>query len=207
MVEVASGKVRAYTALIYAGDSAHDLSVKLSPCMCSYSSCPGWRNDWHMHQTFISAPGTVMSQLAQARPHNVLHFLVYLCDWFLPFQALYLIATNGTPDLQNPEKLSKTFKDFLTKTLEMDVERRGGATDLLQVCVCVGGCGWVCVCSSLLFIPLTPPSLLILPHTPLFTHPSSYPLHPSLSTHSPPVPLLPPILPSLLHTHTAPLPT
>ena len=25
-----------------------------------YSSSPGWRNDWHMHQTFILAPGTVM---------------------------------------------------------------------------------------------------------------------------------------------------
>ena len=25
-------------ALIYAGDLAHDLTVKLSPCMCSYSS-------------------------------------------------------------------------------------------------------------------------------------------------------------------------
>ena len=36
------------------------LSMKLSPCMCSYSSCPGWRNDWHIHHTFISAPGTFM---------------------------------------------------------------------------------------------------------------------------------------------------
>ena len=42
------------------GDSANDLSVKLSPCMCSYSSCPGWRNDWNMYQTFISVPGTDM---------------------------------------------------------------------------------------------------------------------------------------------------
>ena len=48
-------------------------------------------------------------------------------------QALYLIATNGTPELQNPEKLSRIFKDFLNKTLEMDVEKRGTATELLQV--------------------------------------------------------------------------
>ena len=54
-------------------------------------------------------------------------------------QALYLIATNGTPDLQNPDKLSKVFKDFLTKTLEMEVEKRGSATDLLQVGGWVGG--------------------------------------------------------------------
>ena len=49
------------------------------------------------------------------------------------FQALYLIATNGTPELQNPEKLSRLFKEFLNKTLEMDVDKRGTATDLLQV--------------------------------------------------------------------------
>ena len=27
------------------GDSAHNLIVKLSPCMCSHNSCHGWRND------------------------------------------------------------------------------------------------------------------------------------------------------------------
>ena len=26
----------------------HDFGVKLSPCMCSHVSCPGWRNGWHM---------------------------------------------------------------------------------------------------------------------------------------------------------------
>jgi len=44
-----------------------------------------------------------------------------------------LIATNGTPELQNPEKLSRLFKEFLNKTLEMDVDKRGTATELLQV--------------------------------------------------------------------------
>ena len=32
-----------------------------------------------------------------------------------PLRALYLIATNGTPELQNPENLSDTFKDFLCR--------------------------------------------------------------------------------------------
>ena len=36
--------LRSVQALINAGDSAYDLSVKFSPCMCSYSSCSGWRN-------------------------------------------------------------------------------------------------------------------------------------------------------------------
>ncbi|AWO99238.1 Non-specific serine/threonine protein kinase [Scophthalmus maximus] len=50
-----------------------------------------------------------------------------------PLRALYLIATNGTPELQNPEKLSTTFRDFLNRCLEMDVEKRGSAKELLQV--------------------------------------------------------------------------
>ncbi|XP_077579194.1 serine/threonine-protein kinase PAK 1 [Stigmatopora nigra] len=49
-----------------------------------------------------------------------------------PLRALYLIATNGTPELQNPEKLSSTFRDFLNRCLEMDVEKRGSAKELLQ---------------------------------------------------------------------------
>uniref|UniRef100_A0A673GLJ4 non-specific serine/threonine protein kinase n=1 Tax=Sinocyclocheilus rhinocerous TaxID=307959 RepID=A0A673GLJ4_9TELE len=47
-------------------------------------------------------------------------------------KALYLIATNGTPEVQNPEKLSSVFRDFLNCCLEMDVEKRGSAKELLQ---------------------------------------------------------------------------
>ncbi|XP_075040420.1 serine/threonine-protein kinase PAK 3 isoform X3 [Mixophyes fleayi] len=49
-----------------------------------------------------------------------------------PLRALYLIATNGTPELQNPERLSAVFRDFLNRCLEMDVDRRGSAKELLQ---------------------------------------------------------------------------
>jgi len=49
-----------------------------------------------------------------------------------PLRALYLIATNGTPELNNPENLSDTFKDFLCQCLEMDVAKRGSASELLQ---------------------------------------------------------------------------
>ncbi|KAF9277665.1 signal transducing kinase of the PAK [Linnemannia elongata] len=49
-----------------------------------------------------------------------------------PLRALYLIATNGTPALQNPEKLSYEFKDFLAKCLEVDPEKRPTASELLK---------------------------------------------------------------------------
>ncbi|KAI9230456.1 MAG: kinase-like domain-containing protein [Piptocephalis tieghemiana] len=48
-----------------------------------------------------------------------------------PLRALYLIATNGTPSLQSPESLSLTFRDFLSKCLEVDTERRPTATEIL----------------------------------------------------------------------------
>uniref|UniRef100_A0A8P4GAA1 non-specific serine/threonine protein kinase n=1 Tax=Dicentrarchus labrax TaxID=13489 RepID=A0A8P4GAA1_DICLA len=49
-----------------------------------------------------------------------------------PLRALYLIATNGTPELQSPEKLSPVFRSFLSRCLEMDVEKRGSSRELLQ---------------------------------------------------------------------------
>ncbi|KAI1317541.1 signal transducing kinase of the PAK [Mortierella claussenii] len=49
-----------------------------------------------------------------------------------PLRALYLIATNGTPALQHPEKLSADFTDFLAQCLEVDPEKRPTATELLK---------------------------------------------------------------------------
>ena len=50
-----------------------------------------------------------------------------------PLKALYLIATNGTPQIANPESLSPIFRDYLAKTLEVDAEKRPNATEVLQV--------------------------------------------------------------------------
>jgi p21-activated kinase 1 len=50
-----------------------------------------------------------------------------------PLKALYLIATNGTPTINNPEALSDVFKDYLAKALEVDAEKRPDAMNLLKV--------------------------------------------------------------------------
>jgi len=49
-----------------------------------------------------------------------------------PLKALYLIATNGTPKLKDPDKLSSSFKNFLTRCLEVDVKNRATAEELLH---------------------------------------------------------------------------
>ncbi|KAI9280786.1 protein kinase [Sporodiniella umbellata] len=49
-----------------------------------------------------------------------------------PLRALYLIANNGTPKLQNPEALSPVFRDFLKKCLQVDVDLRPSAAEILQ---------------------------------------------------------------------------
>jgi protein-serine/threonine kinase len=50
-----------------------------------------------------------------------------------PLKALYMIATNGTPTLRNPENLSTLFKNFLHVSLEIDVGKRASSDDLLRV--------------------------------------------------------------------------
>ena len=49
-----------------------------------------------------------------------------------PLKALYLIATNGKPEIKARDKLSAVLLDFLNKCLEVDVERRAAAEELLQ---------------------------------------------------------------------------
>ncbi|CAJ0825860.1 8064_t:CDS:10 [Entrophospora sp. SA101] len=49
-----------------------------------------------------------------------------------PLKALYLIATNGTPTLKKPDKLSRELKSFLAVCLCVDVKSRATALELLD---------------------------------------------------------------------------
>ncbi|GBN62920.1 Serine/threonine-protein kinase PAK 3, partial [Araneus ventricosus] len=49
-----------------------------------------------------------------------------------PLKALYLIATTGKPKIQDRAKLSPELCDFLDKCLEVDVDKRSTAEELLE---------------------------------------------------------------------------
>lgn len=49
-----------------------------------------------------------------------------------PLRALYLISSRGAPSLQNPEAASKLLKAFLEASLQVDVDKRPDATELMQ---------------------------------------------------------------------------
>ena len=48
-------------------------------------------------------------------------------------RALYLIATNGRPEIKDKKSISPEFLDFLDKCLNVDVKARPTAASLLQV--------------------------------------------------------------------------
>ena len=50
-----------------------------------------------------------------------------------PLRALYLIATNGTPQIKEDQNLTAVFRDFLAFALKVDPEKRASAHDLLKV--------------------------------------------------------------------------
>ncbi|KAI5305031.1 Chitin synthase, class 2 [Ascosphaera pollenicola] len=57
-----------------------------------------------------------------------------------PLKALFLIATNGTPRLKHPERLSKELKSFLSVCLCVDVKSRATSEELLSHEYMKAGC-------------------------------------------------------------------
>lgn len=55
-----------------------------------------------------------------------------------PLRALYLIATNGTPQIKAEEELTPVFRDFLGQALKVDPEKRANAKELLIVSAIYG---------------------------------------------------------------------
>ncbi|KAL8957497.1 MAG: hypothetical protein Q9193_005248 [Seirophora villosa] len=49
-----------------------------------------------------------------------------------PLKALFLITTNGTPTLKNPDRLSRELKVFLSQCLTVTVENRATAEEILR---------------------------------------------------------------------------
>ncbi|KAI9464232.1 Pkinase-domain-containing protein [Boletus coccyginus] len=78
---------------------------------------------WSLGIMAIGKPGDQSYQMIEGEPP-------YLNQ--NPLKALYLIATNGTPTIANPEALSPVFSDYLAKTLEVDAEKRPTASQLLD---------------------------------------------------------------------------
>lgn len=68
-----------------------------------------------------------------------------------PLKALWLIATNGTPRLKKPDKLSKELKAFLSVCLCVDVKSRATAQELIQHEFLKNGCSLASLAELLRF--------------------------------------------------------
>jgi serine/threonine protein kinase len=67
--------------------------------------------------------GIMVMEMAQGEPPYM---------EFPPLRALFLITTKGIPDLNEPQKWSQPFREFVSLCLEKDPEKRPSASELLE---------------------------------------------------------------------------
>lgn len=87
-----------------------------------------------MHRLCVSVCVTLVGGVGYVPPLSFSPFsppFPTLCCVVL--QALYNIARNARPELKNPSEHSRELLDFLDRCLQIDVDRRSTAHELLQV--------------------------------------------------------------------------
>ncbi|KAG1238037.1 hypothetical protein G6F35_000519 [Rhizopus arrhizus] len=103
--------------------------TKLQPKRNSIVGTPYWmapeliKGQYYDDKVDIWSLGILLVEMAQNNPPYV---------ELPPLKALYLIASNGIPPLQEPERWSDEFKDFLQLCITLDPAQRPDANTLLR---------------------------------------------------------------------------
>ena len=97
VVEIASGKGHAKTALVNTRNLPQHFSVKLTTCMYSHISCPGWKNGWHMQarrRQIWNGPAILYGAKRAHNTHAPSSANYYICSQITFYTVLNLLPLN-----------------------------------------------------------------------------------------------------------------